>query len=85
MFCMPDATYRTGAASFCIINYSPSPFSIPTHTLTLTHTPKLEVHERQEVSGTAQWRELEEEEEEEEVIEESDSGEEESEDDSDED
>jgi len=46
---------------------------------------KLEVHERQEVSGTAQWRELEEEEEEEEVIEESDSGEEESEDDSDED
>jgi len=81
---MPDATYRTGAASFSVINViHPPPFPTPTHTL--THTPKLEVHERQEVSGTAQWRELEEEEEEEEVIEESDSGEEESEDDSDED
>lgn len=51
----------------------------------ITHTHKLEVHEHQEVSGKAQWKELEEEEEEEEVIEESASEEEESEEDSDED
>ena len=55
------------------------PPSLPSHH---THTHKLEVHEHQEVSGKAQWKELEEEEEEEEVIEESASEEEESEEDS---
>lgn len=61
----------------------PSPLLLSS--LPLPYTHKLEVHEHQEVSGKAQWKELEEEEEEEEVIEESASEEEESEEDSDED
>ena len=71
-------------ATSSFLSSSPLPPSLPLFP-PITHTHKLEVHEHQEVSGKAQWKELEEEEEEEEVIEESASEEEESEEDSDED